>query len=128
MVRTGGAPSRTVLERRGEADAIVVAPWSAAPRCEYYGADVVDVSTADTIWVITWSETADDISAAERRGLGFGDHVRIEKLQFGRRVSAQLWVRLGLSAQSIRQRTSVRRTRSPSNAVSFFPASRPRAL
>ena len=85
----------TVLERGGEADAIVVAPWSAAPAARYYGADVVDVSTADRIWVITWSETEDDISAAERRGLGFGDHTRIEKLQFGRRVSAQLWVRSG---------------------------------
>ena len=85
----------TVIERRGEADAIVVAPWSAAPAARYYGADVVDVSTADRIWVITWSETEDDISAAERRGLGFGDHTRIEKLQFGRRVSAQLWVRPG---------------------------------
>lgn len=86
---------RTVLQRRGEADAIVVAPWSAAPAARYYGADVVDVSTADRIWVLTWSETEDDISAAERRGLGFGDHVRAAKLQFGKSVSAQLWVRPG---------------------------------
>ena len=84
---------RTVLQRRGEADAIVVAPWSAAPAARYYGADVVDVSTADRIWVIAWSETKDDISAIERRGLGFGDHVRAAKLRFGRRLSAQLWVR-----------------------------------
>ena len=83
----------TVLERRAEADAVVVAPWSSAPAARYYGADVVDVSTADSIWVITWSETGDDITAAERRVLGFGDHVRNEKLQFGWRVSAQLWQR-----------------------------------
>ena len=83
----------TVLDRRSDGDAVVVAPWSAAPAAKYYGADVVDVSSADRIWVITWSETEDDISPAERRGLGFGDHVRIEKLQFGPRVSAQLWVR-----------------------------------
>ena len=34
-----------------------------------------------------------DIRDAERRALAFGDHVRVEKLQFGRRLSAQLWVR-----------------------------------
>ncbi len=86
---------RSVLERRAEADAVVVAPWSSAPAARYYGAEVVDVSTADSIWVITWSETGDDITAAERRALGFGDHARTEKLQFGWRVSAQLWQRPG---------------------------------
>ena len=84
---------RSVLERRAEADAVVVAPWSSAPAARYYGADVVDVSTAESIWVITWSETGDDITAAERRALGFGDHLRAEKLRFGWRVSAQLWRR-----------------------------------
>lgn len=84
---------QTVVDRRAEAGAVVVAPWSAAPAARYYGADVVDVSEADSIWVITWSETGDDITSAERRGLGFGDHVQAEKLQFGWRVSAQLWKR-----------------------------------
>jgi len=86
---------RMVLDRRSKADAIVVAPWSAAPAARYYGADVVDVSTADSIWVLTWSETGEDITRAERRALGFGDHVRVEKDQFGWRVSAQLWRRPG---------------------------------
>ena len=76
----------TVLERRGEAEAIVVAPWSSAPAAMYYDADVVDVSTADSIWVLVWSQTGDDITAAERRGLGFGDHERVERLDFGWRL------------------------------------------
>lgn len=84
-----------VLDRRAEADAVVVVPWSSAAAARYYGADVEDVSTADSIWVLTWSETGDDITAAERRALGFGDHVRVEKQQFGWRVSAQLWRRPG---------------------------------
>jgi mannosyltransferase len=84
----------TVLERRADADAIVVVPWAAHAAAEYYGARPVDVSTADSLWVLVWSETRPrDVLSAERRALGFGDHVRVEKLQFGRRLSAQLWVR-----------------------------------
>jgi len=84
----------TVLERRADADAIVVVPWAAHAAAEYYGARPVDVSTADSLWVFVWSETRPrDVLDAERRALGFGDHVRVEKLQFGRRLSAQLWVR-----------------------------------
>ena len=82
-----------VLERRGEADAVVVAPWSARPAAAYYGAPVTGTSTADSIWVLTWSETGDDIRAEDRRGLGFGDHHLVEKQRFGPRVSAQLWSR-----------------------------------
>ena len=93
MARTGEARSRPSSRRRGEADAIVVAPWSSAPAATYYDADVVDVSAADSIWVLVWSQTGDDITAAERRGLGFGDHERVEKLDFGWRLSAQLWKR-----------------------------------
>jgi mannosyltransferase len=84
----------TVLERRGEAEAVVVVPWAAHAAAEYYGARPVDVSRADAIWVLVWSETKPrDIEDAERRALGFGEHRRVEKLQFGRRLSAQLWVR-----------------------------------
>ena len=84
----------TVLERRADADAIVVVPWAAHAAAEYYGARPVDVSTADSLWVLVWSETRPrDVLDAERRALGFGDHMRVEKLQFGRRLSAQLWVR-----------------------------------
>jgi mannosyltransferase len=84
---------REVLARRGEADTIVVVPWSSAPAARYYGAAVTDVSSADAIWVLTWSETAEEITPSERRALGFGDHRRVEKTQFGSRVSAQLWRR-----------------------------------
>jgi mannosyltransferase len=86
----------TVLERSGEADAVVVVPWSAAPAAEYYGAQPMDVSTSDRIWVLVWSETKPrDVEDEERSALGFGEHRRVEKLQFGRRLSAQLWVRQG---------------------------------
>lgn len=87
------AAVRTVLERRKGGDVIVVAPWSASPAATYYGAKVTDVSRADSIWVLTWSETGDDITAAERRALGFGDHRLVERLPFGWRLSAQLWQR-----------------------------------
>ena len=82
-----------VLARQDEAGEILVVPWSARPAAAYYGAPVAGTSTADSIWVLTWSETADDIRPEDRVSLGFGDHVRAEKLQFGRRVSAQLWTR-----------------------------------
>ena len=85
----------TVLAGRTEADAVVVVPWSSAAAARYYGAEVEDVSTADSIWVLTWSETGEDITASERRALGFGDHVRVRKQQHGWRVSAQLWQRPG---------------------------------
>jgi mannosyltransferase len=84
---------RMITERRADADAIVVAPWSAAPAARYYGADPVDVSSAKRIWVLRWSETADDITPPERQALGFGAHALLEKLAFGRRLSAELWVR-----------------------------------
>jgi mannosyltransferase len=83
-----------MVERRaGQGDAIVVVPWWAAPAATYYGADVVDTSTADSIWVLRWSEDGGAIAAAERRPLGFGDHHLVERHDFGRRVSAQLWRR-----------------------------------
>ncbi len=85
---------KTVVERRSEAEAVVVVPWSAHAAAEYYGAHPVDVSRGDSIWVLVWSEDEPrDIEGSERRALGFGDHERVEKIQFGRRLSAQLWVR-----------------------------------
>jgi mannosyltransferase len=82
-----------VLERSNDADAVVVAPWSAAPAARYYGADAVDTSRAESIWVLTWSERGDEVTASERSALGFGEHRLVERTQFGRRVSAQLWRR-----------------------------------
>ena len=83
----------TVERRAGKSDAIVVVPWWAAPAATYYGAHVVDTSTADSIWVLRWSEEGGAIARAERRPLGFGDHRLVERHDFGRRVSAQLWRR-----------------------------------
>jgi mannosyltransferase len=83
----------TVLERGDEADAVVVAEWSAAPAARYYGATVTDVSTADSIWLLTWSEDGTELEASERRALGFGEHRMVERLEYGRRVSAELWRR-----------------------------------
>ena len=83
----------TVLGRTTEAEAIVVEPTHAAPAAKYYGADVADVSSADSIWVLVWSEWGRDITAAERRESGFGTHERVERLDFGWRLSAQLWQR-----------------------------------
>jgi mannosyltransferase len=85
----------TVLDRRGEADAIVVAEWSAHPAAEYYGANVVDTSTADSIWVLAWSEEGRFLTRAERIALGFGDHRLVEQHRFGRRLRAQLWSTAG---------------------------------
>ena len=81
----------TVLDRQGESDAILIAPWAARPVARYYGAPVQGTSTADSIWVLTWSETAEDMTPEDRRDLGFGDHELVERIDFGRRVSAQLW-------------------------------------
>lgn len=84
---------RTVLARRGEGDAIVVAKWPAHPAAEYYGARVSDISTSDSIWVLVWTDDGRDLQEAERRALGFGGHRLVERIPFGRRLSAQLWRR-----------------------------------
>lgn len=85
----------TVVDRRDEAAAIVVVPWWAHDAAEYYDAPAADVSTADSIWVLYWSEDGPNLPAEVRRPLGFGDHELRETLQFGWRVSAQLWERPG---------------------------------
>lgn len=82
-----------VLARQDEADAIVVAPWSSAPAAVYYGAEPADTSTAAAIWVLTWSETEDELRVSERRALGFGEHRLVERVPFGGRVNAELWRR-----------------------------------
>ena len=84
----------SVVEKRsGEADAVVVVPWWTHDAAQYYGAHVSDTSTADSIWVVHWSEDGPELPADVRRPLGFGDHVLVERLQFGWRLSAELWRR-----------------------------------
>lgn len=84
-----------VNARRAEADAVVVVPWWANPAATYYGAHVTSVSTAKSIWVLSWSETGHVLPASERRPLGFGRHRLVEQVAFGERVHAQLWRRDG---------------------------------
>jgi mannosyltransferase len=82
-----------VRERSKPGDAVVVVPWWAHDAAEYYGAPAEDVSLADSIWVLHWSESGPALPAEVRRPLGFGDHVLAETLRFGWRVSAHHWVR-----------------------------------
>lgn len=82
-----------VQQRRDEATSVVVVPWWAAPAATYYGASASSASTADSIWVLNWSESGHELSPAVRRPLGFGDHQLVEQRDFGRRLSVQLWRR-----------------------------------
>jgi mannosyltransferase len=82
------------VESQTDGDVVVV-PWWAHPAPEYYGADVQDTSTSDSIWVLNWSETGDELPADERAGLGFGEHVLVEEREFGWRLSVQHWQRPG---------------------------------
>ena len=83
----------TVVDRRTEAEAVVAVPWWTHEAVEYYGARPDDVATAESIWVLHWSEEGSELPVEVRRPLGFGDHILVEKLQFGWRVSVQLWQR-----------------------------------
>jgi mannosyltransferase len=83
----------TVLARSDDAGAVVVVPWWAHDAAQYYGAPARDVSTADSIWVLHWSEDGPALPADVRRPLGFGDHVLVEQREFGWRLTAQLWRR-----------------------------------
>lgn len=87
------AASEAVLDRRAGGEPVLVVPWSSAPAARYYGVPAVDVSTADSMWVLRWSEEGGAIPAQERSGLGFGRHRLVERLDFGWRLSAQHWVR-----------------------------------
>jgi mannosyltransferase len=74
-------------------DAVVVVPWWANPAATYYGARVAATSTADSIWVLSWSEDGHELPASVRAPLGFGRHELVESHPFGWRVTAQLWRR-----------------------------------
>ncbi len=68
-------------------------PWWAHLGAAYYGASTTSTATGDSVWVLTWSETGHRLTRAERLPLGFGDHVLVEREDFGKRVSLQHWVR-----------------------------------
>ncbi len=71
----------------------MVVPWWAHLGAAYYGASTTSAATGDSVWVLTWSETGHRLPRAERVPLGFGDHVLVEREDFGKRVSLQHWVR-----------------------------------
>ena len=83
----------TVLERKEADEPVLVTEWQASPAARYYGADPVDVSTADSLWVITWSETGEEPAASVRANLGYGTHRLVERIELGRRVAAEHWRR-----------------------------------
>ena len=80
----------SVVEKRsGEADAVVVVPWWTHDAAEYYGARVQTRRRRTRSGLSTGRRTARELPADIRRPLGFGDHVLVERLQFGWRVSAR---------------------------------------
>jgi hypothetical protein len=87
------AAAAAVEERRSPGEPVLVTGWQASPAATYYGLEVVDVTSADSLWVITWSESGEDPSATVRARLGYGDHRLVERYEFGRRVTIQLWRR-----------------------------------
>ena len=58
-------------------------PWWANLAAAYYGASPSSAATGDSVWVLTWSETGHRLPRAERVPLGFGDHVLVEREDFG---------------------------------------------
>ena len=92
---------------RGAGEIIVAPGWASRP-AEYYGAEVVETSTGDSVWVITWSEDDHDLQVAERQPLGIRDHVLREMHSIGWRVSAQLWSGRARDDSRRRERTASR--------------------
>jgi mannosyltransferase len=72
---------------------VVVVPWWANLAAAYYGASPSSVSTADSVWVLSWSETGHGLPSGVRAPLGFGEHELVHREDFGRRVALQHWVR-----------------------------------
>jgi hypothetical protein len=72
---------------------VVVVPWWANLAAAYYGASFSSVSTADSVWVLSWSEKGHGLPSGVRAPLGFGEHELVHREDFGRRVALQHWVR-----------------------------------
>jgi mannosyltransferase len=78
---------------RTNSEPLLVADWSASPAARYYGATVVDVSSAPSIWVLRWSDEGIALTKEERASLGFGDHHLVGVRTFGSRLDLEHWVR-----------------------------------
>jgi mannosyltransferase len=74
-------------------EGVVVVPWWAHDAAEYYGVPASDTSTADSIWILSWSEDGHALPRSVRAPLGLGRHVLVQRRQFGWRLTAQLWRR-----------------------------------
>jgi mannosyltransferase len=83
---------RTAERERAEVEPLLVADWSASPAARYYGATVVDVSSAPSLWVLRWSDKGVELTRAERAALGFGDHRLSGRHAFGSRLDLEHWV------------------------------------
>jgi hypothetical protein len=81
------------LQARSGGSDVVVVPWWANLAPAYYGASPSSASTADSVWVVTWSETGARLPHSQRVPLGLGEHELVERGDFGERVSLQHWVR-----------------------------------
>jgi mannosyltransferase len=86
------AAVRTLERERTASEPVVVAEWPASPAARYYGANVVDLSSAPSLWVLRWSDEGRPLTRAEREGLGFGGHRLVARREFGSRLDLQHWV------------------------------------
>ena len=82
----------SAAHERSGSEPLLVADWSASPAARYYGASVVDVSSAPSLWVLRWSDEGRPMTRPERTALGFGDHRLVEKRAFGSRLDLEHWV------------------------------------
>jgi uncharacterized membrane protein len=80
------------VESRTSGDVVSV-PWWTHDAVEYYGVPARERSSADSIWVLSWSEHGHDLTASTRAPLGFAGHRLVESHEFGWRLRAQLWQR-----------------------------------
>ena len=72
---------------------VVAVPWWTHNESDYYGLQARDTATADSVWLLSWSEHGHELSASQRQPLGLADHELVETREFGWRLTAQLWRR-----------------------------------
>ena len=123
VARTGAAPSRSWRSGAVKPTRSSSFPGGPTMRPSTTALPLRHVSTADSIWVLHWSEDGPELPADLRRPLGFGDHVLVERLQFGRRLSAELW-RAGPDGTAATQATSAASHHAAADERPQNPASR----
>ena len=83
----------SVLNGRANDEPVLVLPWSVRQAATYYGAEVVATSPAPSVWIVTWSETGEELNEVDRAIAAEGGRQLVEQEDFGRRVSVQRWQR-----------------------------------